>query len=47
MWAVGANAVRGGTRVESQEYTRDEAARLARFIAGYMGLDNARVFDRL
>ena len=47
MWAVGANAVRGGTRVESQEYTRDEASRLARFIAGYMGLDNARVFDRL
>ena len=47
MWAVGANAVRGGTLVESQEYTRDEASRLARFIAGYMSLDNARVFERL
>jgi predicted GIY-YIG superfamily endonuclease len=47
MWAVGANSVRGGTLVESQEYTRDEASRLARFIAGYMCLDNARVFERL
>ena len=47
MWAVGANAVRGGTKVESQEYTKDESARLARFIAGYMNLDNTRVFERL
>jgi GAG-polyprotein viral zinc-finger len=47
MWAVGANAVRGGTKVESQEYTKDESARLARFIAGYMNMDNARVFERL
>ena len=47
MWAVGANAVRGGTKVESQEYTKDESARLAHFIAGYMNLDNTRVFERL
>ena len=51
MWVCGANAVRGGSRLTPQDYTRSDAAELARFIGTQLGLDldivSARLRDEL